>query len=134
MLTRLVATAAVALLLTGCGFQQSDSAELTGEEERVADVVDDLRASGTTKKADHICERVLTPPLAERVAAGGKSCPDEMDKAIGDADEFALDVQAVDVTGSTAKARVKDGAGGVRTLELVRQGADWRISGLGTGR
>ncbi len=120
-----------ALLLSGCAAQESGSTKLTGEAARVAKVVDELGSSARTKKADEICERLLTPALAKQVAAGGSDCTDELTKAIDDADDYVVDVRAVKVTGSTATARVEDGTEGFRTLELVREGADWRISSFG---
>ena len=51
-----------------------------------------------------------------------------------DADDFELDVRAVDVQGENATARVRARIGGrerSRELELVRERGGWRIDSLG---
>jgi hypothetical protein len=57
-----------------------------------------------------------------------------VETAVKDADDFDLTVEDVSLAGARATARVKSrerDAERVRTLELVREGGNWRVSGLG---
>ena len=134
MPSRLAALAAFVVLLTGCGAtQETSSGRYSGEEKRVAQIVDDLQAAGQAADGDKICTRILAKPLADRLAAGGRSCAQEVEDAIADADEFTFEVLDVTVAGQSATARVKEGSGRGRTLGLVRDGKDWRVQELATG-
>jgi hypothetical protein len=134
MPSRLVAFAALAVLLAGCGAaQETSSGRYSGEEKQVARIVDDLQAAGQAADGDKICTRILAKPLADRLAAGGRSCAQEVEDAIADADEFTFEVLDVTVAGQSATARVKEGSGRGRTLGLVRDGKDWRVQELATG-
>ena len=122
---------ALALAATGCGTAQESGADrFSGEEGRVAQVVEDLASAGTEKDAEEICSRILAKPLVDRLSAGGQDCAAEVTKAVDDADEFELEVVRVQVTGTTAVARVKDGTGRSSVMRFVREGQDWRASSL----
>ncbi|HEX8104521.1 MAG TPA: hypothetical protein VF533_18030 [Solirubrobacteraceae bacterium] len=122
----------IAVALAGCTAGQATSAgKFKGEEKKVAEVVDDLQTAGQAKDAGEICSRILAPELVDKLAAPGRSCSDEVDKALDDADDFALDVKDVAVTGTTATARVEDADDKPRELRLVKQSAGWRIASLG---
>src|SRR3954454_17983824 len=130
----LLSACCVALAAGGCG-QASTAGKFTGEKETVATVVEDLQSDGQRKKADDICANLLTTALQDKVKAGSSSCAAEMKKALHDADAFDLDVQDVTVNGTTATARVKgkdEGDGVLRTFELEKVGADWRIASFGS--
>jgi hypothetical protein len=124
----------LALLAAGCTSSSSGTAELQGEEQRVADVVEKLQSAGETGDAREICEEVLAKSLADQIRAAGSTCEQELDKAIKDADDFDLEVESVEVDGDRATARVKGrdrGADRVRTFEFEREGSDWRATNLG---
>jgi outer membrane lipoprotein-sorting protein len=125
-----------ALALGACG-QASSVSNFKGEEAKVAQVVEDLEADGNRTQADDICSGLLTKALQEKVAAPGASCAAEMKKALEDADTFALTVDDVTVSGTTATARVsgKDDNDRkiVRTFGFTKDGASWRIESFGTG-
>ena len=124
----------LAALAAGCGGTPSSAGDFEGEERRVAEAVEQLQSSGEARKAAEVCDEVFARALREAVAAPGSTCETEMEKALGDADDFALEVEDVTVDGTRATARVRAlGAEGrqVRTLELVREGADWRVASLG---
>jgi hypothetical protein len=58
----------------------------------------------------------------------------ELDRSVRDADDTELEVRAVTISGSTARAQVKGlvgGRDGVSTLGLVREDGKWRVDDLG---
>jgi hypothetical protein len=124
-----------AFALSACG-QASTGGKFTGEDEVVATVVEDLQRSGEQRKADDICNDLLTQALQDEVKAGSSSCAAEMKKALDDADAFELAVQDVTVSGARATAKVEgadEGDGIIRTFELEKVGPDWRIASFGAG-
>jgi hypothetical protein len=128
-----ILAAAAALAVAGCGSTESSSAgDFKGDEGQVAQVIEDLQRAGQGGDPDRICGDILTPKLAEEVGRGGVSCADEVDKAIGDAEDFELRVTDVTVSGSTATAKVHQGSGGkaAATFELARERGRWRIASL----
>ena len=123
----------LAAALAGCG-STSSATNFSGEEQGVAEQVEALQSAAESRDAADVCGQVLTAELRESMRAEGASCADQVEEAIGDADDFELDVQDVRVRGEQATARVLaryDGADRVRTVELVREGGGWRISSLG---
>lgn len=124
---------ALAALLAGCG-GASSAAEFDGEAQDVADRVERLQTAAERRDGQAICDEVLSAALRERFSARGSSCAQELDKATKDADDFDLTVEAVDVQGTRATARVKGRVGDadrVRTLQFARERAGWRLTGLG---
>jgi hypothetical protein len=125
---------ALALLASGCAGGGSSSSDFSGEEKKVADVVEKLQSAGETGDAKEICDDILARSLSDQIKAAGSTCEQELDKAIKDADDFDLDVEAVTVTGNTATAKVKGrdrGTDRVRTFQFERDGSSWRATNLG---
>lgn len=128
---RMFLPAFAALLLGGCGAGEESSTErFSGEERRVAQVLEDLQAAGETGDSAEICSRILTEQLVDRLAADGSSCTQELEDALGDADDFELDVQRIEVAGARATATVGSGEGRPQTVQLIRAGRDWRVAAL----
>ena len=127
-----ISLAAGALALGGCGAQQDSSGEdFEGAEAEVAQVVEDLQSAAQQGEAEELCSRILSRELAGELAAGRSQCVDEMQKAVGDVNDFDLDVTAVTISGSTARAEVGQGDDGeTATLELARDGEGWRVTSL----
>ena len=124
----------LAALASGCGANPSSAGDFEGEEKNVAEVVEKLQAAGETGDAGEICGELLAKELSEEINETGSTCEQELEKALSDADDFDLEVEAVTVSGTSATAKVKGRIGdqdGVRDLRLVREGADWRLSDLG---
>lgn len=120
--------ALLALALPGCGAAATSAGEFEGEARRVAEVVEELQEAGQAREGERICAEILARPLVERLGGGG--CAEELEDALGDADDFELVVEDVTVQGARAQARVTN-LERLRTIELVRQGADWRVASLG---
>ena len=125
----------LALLAAGCTSGASSANDFEGEQKAVADVVEDLQSAGETGDAGKICTDILARSLADEIRAAGSSCEQELDKAIGDADDFDLSVEEVTVDGDTATAEVKGREGDrdqVRTFEFERDGDSWRATSFGS--
>ena len=127
-----VTLACATLALSACGASDTSSVErFRGAEREVAQVIEDLEAAGRSKDAEEICGRLVSRELAEQLAADGRTCVQEMDKAASDADEFDFDVRDVTVSGTTARAQVREGDDGpTATFELAREGGGWRVTSL----
>ena len=124
----------VAALVAGCGESSSSSTDFEGEQKAVADQVEKIQSAGEARDAKQLCDEVLAADLRDAIAAAGSSCEVELDKAIRDADDFALEVEAVTVTGDTATAKVRTGTGTdeqTRDFEFERDGDSWRATSLG---
>jgi hypothetical protein len=127
--------ALAALAFAGCTAANTSSGDFEGEQKNVADVVDTLGSAAGAADGDKICTEVLAKALADKMAASGSTCAQQLDDALADADDSDLSVESVTVDGATATAKVKgrDGADkdAVRTFEFERSGQDWRISSFG---
>ncbi|MGH2968889.1 MAG: hypothetical protein ACRDK0_07480, partial [Solirubrobacteraceae bacterium] len=123
---------AAALALGGCTpQQQSSSGDFQGAEREVAEVVDDLASAGRKGDAEEICTRILSRDLAAELEAGRSDCIDQMTKTIQDVNDFDLEVRDVAITGTTARAQVRQGDDGpTATFEFAREGGGWRATSL----
>jgi len=126
----------LAVAIAGCGQPASSAGDFKGAKKDVADTIEELQTAAQNRKPADICSEVLSRALVEKVkTSGGGDCVDEMEKVVGDADDFELDVTAVTITGATATARVKarkDGKDGALTsYRLAREDGKWRLSDLG---
>jgi hypothetical protein len=126
----------LAALAAGCTSGGASSAgDFQGEEKNVADQVEKLETAGESTDAQTICDDILAKSFRDAIDQAGSSCAEEVDKAIKDADDFALDVEDVTISGNTATAKVKGKEGGedtVRTFEFEREGSSWRATNLGS--
>jgi dihydroxyacetone kinase len=121
------------LLLAGCGAStESSSAEkFKGEERAVAQKVEELQRAGERREPETICTDILAKSLVQQLEAAGADCTEEMRKAIEDADDYALDVTDVTISGSTATAKVRRGDDGpTETMEFTQEGGQWRATSL----
>ncbi len=129
---RLLVAILAPLVIAGCGASEESSADrFQGQERAVAQKVEDLQEAGESRRPEDICSDILSRTLVEQLEAAGTTCAEEMGKAIDDADDFALDVRDVTVTGEEATARVQRGDDGPTvTFEFVRENGQWRATSL----
>jgi hypothetical protein len=128
-----VTLALAALALSGCGQEDPSADRFQGAERDVAELVDDLAAAARSNDGDEICTRIVSSEFAEELAAGD-SCKNEVERAVGDANDFDLDVRDVTVTGTTARAQVRQGEGDeakTATFEFERGRDGWRTTSFG---
>jgi hypothetical protein len=121
------------LLLAGCGASAEPSSveNFRGEEREVAQKVEDLQQAGERREPETICTEILARSLVQQLEAAGADCTDEMQKAIEDADDYALDVRDVTISGSTASVEVRRGDDGpTETMEFTQEGGEWRATSL----
>ena len=130
-------TIASLLVFAGCGAQSQEASLDTfkGEQREVAQKVEDLEDAGRGREPENICADILAASLVDELEAAGGDCPEEMRKAIDDADDFDLVVLEVDVNGSSATARVRRGDDGpTETMAFTREGSSWRATALSSER
>ena len=123
-----------ALVLAGCGAAASEPSSVDkfqGEQRAVAQKVEDLQEAGANNEPARICRDILATALVSQLEAAGADCTAEMQKAIEDADDYALEVTEVTVSGSTATATVRRGDDGpTQEMQFTREGDDWRATSL----
>ncbi|HWT93246.1 MAG TPA: hypothetical protein VN238_09640 [Solirubrobacteraceae bacterium] len=128
---------ALALILaaaTTAGCTSSGDADPTfdGEQEAVANVVDDLAEAAADEDGRQVCREIFAAPLRDKL---GNGCQTAMEQAFDDADVTEMTVRSVRVSGNTARAQVDSGRDDEKrerkTFQFVREGRDWRISSLG---
>ncbi len=124
----------LALVLIGCGATAQDSAkEFKGEEQKVAATVERLETDARADKAASVCAALLSDVLLATLKKQGTNCKTAVKDAIDDADSFDLTVDDVTVAGDKATVKVISGKGSEKkadTLELARDGSDWKIASL----
>ena len=122
------------LLLAGCGASSSQPSsvdDFKGDERAVAQKVEDLQQAGESQEPETICNDILARSLVQQLEAAGSDCTQEMEKAVEDADDYALDVTDVSISGSTATAKVRRGEDGpTETMEFTQEGGQWRATSL----
>jgi len=129
-LTLLLALLA-AFALAGCAATQPNTSadDFKGAEQDVAQVIDDLKGS---RDPEEVCSRIFADAFAKSLAAGGRDCPAEVDAMLHDVSDTDLQVRDVAISGSTARAEVRQGDDGkIATFELARSGSSWQITSLG---
>jgi hypothetical protein len=125
--------ASLALGLSACAKTVSTSG-LTGESKAAAETVKALQSDVTAGDEKKICQKDLAKSLVTKLSASGGSCEKAIKDQLTQIDSFELTVEAMQVSGNTATAHVKSIYAGKHrksTLALVKEGAKWKISGLG---
>jgi Tfp pilus assembly protein PilP len=119
----------LALALSGCGAGNDSAGDFEGDEQDVARAIEDLEEAAQEEEPRRICEDLLSREL---LATLGSDCVGKIQRALDQADTFALTVESVRVTGTTARAQVETGLDeeNVELVELVREGEDWKVAGL----
>jgi hypothetical protein len=129
---------AAALLAAGCGgttSSEEDAPDFRGEQQLVAQAVEDLQDAADDGDEDRICRELLVEDLSERLGGTGRACERAVRDALEDADTTDLTVRAVEVSGTRATARVEAERGDadrVTAVGLAKVGARWRIADLGS--
>jgi hypothetical protein len=120
---------ALLLLLAGCGASNDSAGDFSGAEQDVARAIEDLEEAAQEDEPRRICEALLARDLLTRI---GSDCEGRIQRALDQTDTFALTVESVRVSGTTARARVETGVDEeqIEVLELVREGDAWKLSGL----
>jgi hypothetical protein len=124
----------LALTLASCTATPRDSAkDFKGDEQAVAQAVEDLETAADKNDSDAACTKLFAPQLLASLKQNDKTCKTAVKDAFDDADSTDLSVEDVTITGTKATAKVTSGTGNKKrtdTLELEKSGAAWRISSL----
>ena len=119
-----------ATLAVGCGGgddDESNADRYEGDERDVAAVVDAFAQAGHDGDGAKVCEEVFADALTRNVEREAEqSCEAEVEENLP-RDEYELEVDAVDVTGTTATANVTDQDDNRSVLHMVKTGDEWRI-------
>jgi hypothetical protein len=125
---RLTIIAAVVLTLAaaGCGG--------TSAEDQVRAKLNDFAQATAAKDYRRLCSDVLAKQLVQKAEAAGLSCEVALKTGLNDVQKPKVQVQKVTVKGDSATAVVHTTAANQQastdTLELARQGGDWRVSSV----
>jgi hypothetical protein len=124
----------LALVVAGCGDTPRDSDKsFKGDEQKVAATVEGLEEAARADKPGRVCTTLLSGALLATLKKQGTTCTTAVKDAISDADSFDLTVDDVTIQGTKATAKVISGKGSdekTDTLELVKDGAAWKIASL----
>jgi Putative lumazine-binding len=124
----LVALAALAAVLAGCGGGPSDEAQVRA-------AVDAFGKATAAHDYAKLCG-MLAPKLVEQVKSVGLSCEKALQQGLGGVRNPRIVVGQVTVKGDNATAQVRTSASGEKpsrdTLKLTKVGGRWRIASLGT--
>jgi Domain of unknown function (DUF4878) len=128
----LLGALALALGVAGCGETVATNS-FKGEAHAVAQRISNFQKHATESSQKKICEEDLASELKARIEASGKACSEALKEQLKDVEVLTVTVQSVAVHDRTATATVKSTWSGkteVSTLKLVKEGEDWKISGL----
>jgi hypothetical protein len=122
------------MAVSGCGSAAKDSAkQFKGEQRQVAATVERLETDARADKAGSVCTALLSDTLLATLKKQGTNCKTAVKDAIDDADSFDLTVDDVSIAGDKATVKVISGKGSAKkadTLEMARDGSDWKIASL----
>jgi outer membrane murein-binding lipoprotein Lpp len=123
-----------ALVLAGCG-STAASAGFTGAKHEVAQTIANLQNDATAAESKKICANDLAASVVSRLG-GGKRCETAIKDQLTEVDNLETKVKAVQLAadGRSASAQVssiREGKTATSTVALVKEGAKWKIAGLG---
>jgi hypothetical protein len=126
-----------ATLLAGCGATTTNNAgDFQGDKKAIAQVVDDLqKAAKGRADTKEICNTIFAKTVADQLKQGSDDCQDAVRRQLKDASDFDVSVKTVTVNGNSATASVVSKVNGddaTQTLQFVKDGKAWRISGIGS--
>jgi hypothetical protein len=124
----LVALAAAAFALAGCGDGPSD-------EEQVRTAVQAFSEATAGKDYQRLCDDLLAPALTKKIKQAGLPCEVALEQGLGRVKDPKLTIGRIAVKGESATADIRTSAAGQQpsrdTLELTKVGDRWRIASLG---
>jgi hypothetical protein len=123
-----------ALLLAACGAASTSVSGFSGVQHEVAQTIASFQSDANATEEKKICANDLAAHLV-RSLGGSKGCEAAIKTQLGQVDSVELSVQSVKVAphGTSASASVKsihEGKSRPSTMQLVKEGGKWKISGL----
>jgi hypothetical protein len=125
----------IATVLAGCGETKTSTSSFSGEQHAVATRIASFQKHVSEGSQKKICGEDLASALVTSIgkSANGKSCPEVLKEQLKDVEDPSLTIKSIRVNGKNAVATVKTthlGKTRPSTLTLVKEGEDWRISGV----
>jgi hypothetical protein len=124
-----------AFALAACGAASTTSTSgFSGVEREVAQTIANLQSHATSVEENKICGEDLAADVVKRLG-GTKGCEAAIKTQLDEVDNLEVSVQSVKVAadGTTGSATVKsihEGKTRPSTMQLVKEGGKWKISGL----
>jgi len=122
-----IAAVALACAPAGCG---------TSDRDQVRAKVEQFARAAAAKDYKTICEQVLAPSLLAHLSAGGIGCEQAMKIGLGPVHNPTVAIGKVTIHGSHASVLAISSAYGqeasLQAIELIKTGAGWRITSLGS--
>jgi hypothetical protein len=131
--TGLLCFALLTVALSACGSTVSTGG-FKGEQHAVAQTISNLQSDATATDQKKICANDLASAVVSRLG-GTKGCEQAIKNQLAEIDSLEVKIQSITLGagGTSATARVKStygGKGSYRTVTLVKEGANWKVSGL----
>ena len=122
------------MLVVGCGGGGDGKPKpITGPAKEVAGVIQRLEKATARRDFATICDDLLAS--ATRRQAGGADCPDVLDQRARGVTHPRIRIQAIEVQGANAQARVRTTATGqaatTDVIRFVRENGRFRVLSLG---
>lgn len=138
---RLLPTRVIALLcapplalgLSACA-QTVSTSGLKGDAKSAGETVKDLQSDVTTGESKKVCQKDLASAVVKRLQSAPGGCQGTIKEQLAEIGSVELTVESVQVSGTTATARVKSVYSGKKrtsTISLVKEGARWKIASFG---
>jgi hypothetical protein len=129
-----IAALVAAGVLAGCG-ETVTSNGFTGEEHEVAARIASFQKHASETSQKKICSQDLSASLVASIekSGNGKNCEEALKEQLKNVEDLTLTINDVTVHGKHATATVKSvryGKTRPSTLTLVKEGQDWKISGV----
>jgi hypothetical protein len=123
---------AVAAILAGCLGADDEPQPAGAAAREIGEVVDRLERATADRDFGLICRDLFTAAARER--AGGPDCARLTRSAAAGVERPTIELDAIELSGSTARAAVRTRASGQAPADslliLRRQGGEWRIEAL----
>jgi hypothetical protein len=122
------------MLIVACGGGDDGKPKpITGPAKDVAGVIQRLEKATARQDYATICDSLLA--AATRKQAGGDQCPDVLGRRARGIRRPHIRIQAIEVQGDSAQARVRTTAAGqepaTNVIRLVREDGGFRVLSLG---
>jgi copper chaperone CopZ len=127
----------VAAALSGCSLSptsSTNSSGFTGQKALIASTLNLLASDASSGNGADICQHVFASALEGALNRSG-SCATKVNNQLKTIDDFTLTVESINVSGSSATARVQtvnDRTKVIQTVTLARQKSSWRIESVGS--
>ena len=127
----LICTPLCALAVSACATTTA-TGNFKGTEHDVAQTVANLQSDVTAADEKKICSQDLAAKVVTSLG-GTKACETAIKEQLAEIDGSEANVESIQVSGTTATAKVKSTFAGKKTLStvaLVEEGGKWKISAL----